>query len=159
MTRILSLAAAYVFSTANEWFWHRYLFLFHGLGRKKGGPASFHLHEHHPRARANGGVDIAFDSWRFKMNPEGGPHNGRMVECLGLAALGVLYLPTVVFFPWFYLGILLHGAVYHLIHRRSHLNPEWCRERLPWHWKHHMENPHKNYCVTSNWFDRLVGTT
>jgi hypothetical protein len=153
----LSLAAAYVWGTAHEWFWHRVLF--HGVGgRSKRGPASFHLHEHHPRVTRLGGLDPAFGNWRFKLKPNGGPYNGRVTEILGLLAIAAAHAPLVLWVPWFYAGFFAHGLRYHYMHRRCHLDLDWARTHTPWHWLHHFGHPNANYCITSDWFDKLVGT-
>lgn len=35
------------------------------------------------------------------------------------------------------------------MHRRSHLEPEWAKKRIPWHYDHHMNsNQDANWCVT-----------
>jgi sterol desaturase/sphingolipid hydroxylase (fatty acid hydroxylase superfamily) len=48
---------------------------------------------------------------------------------------------------------------YRRVHRRAHIDPEWGRTHLPWHYDHHMgPNQHKNWGVTFEWFDRLRGT-
>jgi hypothetical protein len=154
---VLSIAAGHVLGTAEEWFWHRVLF--HGpVGRMKNGPASFHLHEHHPRVTRLRGLDPAFGNWNFRFRTLGGPHNGRVTEILGLLGVAALHAPLAYWFPWFYAAFVAHGFLYHYTHRRAHLDPEWARVHTPWHWAHHFGHIDKNFCITSEWFDRLVGT-
>ena len=51
------------------------------------------------------------------------------------------------------------GWHYHQVHSRSHLDPDWCRRHLRWHWDHHMgTNQDVNWGVTNQWLDRLLGT-
>ena len=60
----------------------------------------------------------------------------------------------------FFVGTLWYSSAnYYRKHKRSHLDPAWAREHLPWHYDHHM-GPHQdaNWCVTRPWFDRLLGT-
>ena len=54
----------------------------------------------------------------------------------------------------------LYGAGnYYYLHRRAHLEPEWAKKKLPWHYDHHMNsNQDANWCVTKPWFDYLLGT-
>ena len=48
---------------------------------------------------------------------------------------------------------------YFYVHRRSHLEPEWGRKRIPWHFDHHMNsNQDANWCVTRPCFDYIMGT-
>ena len=48
---------------------------------------------------------------------------------------------------------------YYRKHKRAHLDPEWAREHLPWHYDHHMgRNQHANWCVSQPWFDWVMGT-
>jgi sterol desaturase/sphingolipid hydroxylase (fatty acid hydroxylase superfamily) len=43
---------------------------------------------------------------------------------------------------------------YYYIHRRAHLEPEWAKRKIPWHYDHHMNsNQDANWCVTKPWFD------
>lgn len=45
------------------------------------------------------------------------------------------------------------------MHRRSHLEPEWGKKAIPWHYDHHMNtNQDANWCVTRPWFDYIMGT-
>ncbi|WP_130803711.1 sterol desaturase family protein [Acinetobacter ihumii] len=48
---------------------------------------------------------------------------------------------------------------YFYVHRRSHLEPEWAKRRIPWHYDHHMNsNQDANWGVTRPWFDYILGT-
>ena len=39
------------------------------------------------------------------------------------------------------------------------MDPEWAREHAPWHYDHHMgPNPEANWCITSPFFDEMMGT-
>jgi sterol desaturase/sphingolipid hydroxylase (fatty acid hydroxylase superfamily) len=50
-------------------------------------------------------------------------------------------------------------ALYYTRHKRAHLDPEWAREHLPWHYDHHLgPDQDQNWCVTFPWFDWVVGT-
>jgi len=45
------------------------------------------------------------------------------------------------------------------VHRKAHLDTEWGKKNLPWHYDHHMgKNQNANWGVTTDWVDRLAGT-
>jgi sterol desaturase/sphingolipid hydroxylase (fatty acid hydroxylase superfamily) len=55
--------------------------------------------------------------------------------------------------------VWLSAYGYYLVHKKSHLDPEWARKHLPWHYDHHMgPNQDANWCVTLPLFDHLMGT-
>lgn len=36
---------------------------------------------------------------------------------------------------------------YYYIHRRAHLEPDWAKRKIPWHYDHHMNsNQDANWC-------------
>lgn len=75
-----------------------------------------------------------------------------------LTAAGVVTLAAPVA-PFFVLGAWYSTANYFYVHRRSHLDPEWGKKNVPWHYDHHMNsNQDANWCVTRPWFDYLMGT-
>ena len=48
---------------------------------------------------------------------------------------------------------------YHRVHKRAHLDPEWAKVHVPWHYDHHMgKNQHANWGVRSDVIDRVMGT-
>jgi sterol desaturase/sphingolipid hydroxylase (fatty acid hydroxylase superfamily) len=80
-------------------------------------------------------------------------------ETLALVALSAAHVPLLPVFPWFTGAVLYSAWNYYRVHKRSHLDPEWARDHLTWHYDHHMgPDPHANWCVTRPWFDRLLGT-
>ena len=61
--------------------------------------------------------------------------------------------------PFFTLGTYYAAGRYFYVHRRSHLDPEWGKKKIPWHYDHHMHsNQDANWCVTRPWFDYVMGT-
>lgn len=145
-----SIALGYVYSTAMEWVVH--CGVYHRLGSRLGGSFNFHLKEHHRDTRIHRGLDPAFASQTWSWDAHGR-------EAFGLLLLVGLHAPLAVVAPWFFGTVCAMAVLYHYCHRRSHVDAAWCKERLPWHWEHHMgSDPHANYCLTSDWFDRLVGT-
>ena len=146
----LLIPAAYLWAVFLEWSIHRYLF--HGLGRKKGSLFSFHYHEHHRAVRKSNGADASYQGSFLAWNAYGR-------EVCGIALVLVAHIPLAkVSLPAF-LVMAGMGWNYHRLHRKSHEDPEWCREQLRWHWEHHMSPHHDaNWCVTNEWFDKFMGT-
>jgi len=76
-----------------------------------------------------------------------------------LLKLAIVHLPLLWFAPGFTIGAAIGLMRYYFIHRKSHMNPEWCKEKLPWHYDHHMApNQDANWGVTVEWVDILMGT-
>jgi sterol desaturase/sphingolipid hydroxylase (fatty acid hydroxylase superfamily) len=136
--------------TVGEWAAHKYLL--HELGRDKASRFSFHFHGHHQSVRRHGfyDPDYAGPVWST-------PTQAR--EAIGLAAVGLAHAPLLPVAPFYTATIWWCLARYRRLHRRAHLDPEWGRTHLPWHYDHHMgPNQDRNWGVTTDWFDKLVGT-
>ena len=57
------------------------------------------------------------------------------------------------------LAVFYSAANYYYVHRRAHLEPEWAKKTIPWHYDHHMNSKQDaNWCVTKPWFDYILGT-
>jgi len=138
-------------ANATEWFVHKYVL--HGLGQKKGSFWSFHWHEHHKNARKNGNADADYET------PVLSKWNGQSKEALALVGTALAFAPLFPIAP-FFVGTVTYCTInYYRKHKRAHLDPEWARENLPWHYDHHMgPNQHANWCVTRPWFDHIMGT-
>src|SRR5262245_57761820 len=147
---MIGIPIALALSNAAEWAVHKYVL--HGLGRNKDGFWSFHWHDHHRNARQGEFHDPDYKESVFRWNGQG-------KEALALTLIGIGWLPMLPIAP-FFTGTVLYGLVnYYRKHKRAHLDPEWAREHLPWHYDHHMgPNQHANWCVTSPWFDHVMGT-
>lgn len=80
-------------------------------------------------------------------------------EVASLVAGSVVVTPMLPVAP-FFVGALYYCAWnYYRVHRKSHLDPEWAKRHLPWHYDHHMgPNPNAKWCVTRPWLDHLMGT-
>ncbi len=144
--------AGYVYVVALEWLVHKYIF--HELGKRPGSRFRFHYADHHKATRRHEGSDPAFEG-----KPTRWDAHGR--EFWGIVFGMVLHSPLLIVAPAFFIVATLSGLNYHRVHRKSHLDPEWCKQNLPWHWDHHMgdrEASNANWCVTCEWFDRLMGT-
>ena len=139
------------YANASEWLIHKYVL--HGAGRRRRSFWSFHWLQHHRvvRLRAFHDPDYRlplFRSW-----------NAQSKEAACLAGLAVAHLPLAPVAPFFTGTALYCIWNYYRVHRRSHLDPAWAREHLPWHYDHHMgPNQDANWCVTKPWCDELMGT-
>jgi len=142
----LGLAAA----NATEWVVHKYVL--HGLGKDRRSFWAFHWHEHHKNARRNGHHDPDYRRSVFGVHAK-----GKEAGALALAALAAA--PFARRAPFFVGTLFYCGLNYYFKHKRAHLDPDWARAHLPWHYDHHMgPNQNANWCVTRPWFDHVMGT-
>jgi sterol desaturase/sphingolipid hydroxylase (fatty acid hydroxylase superfamily) len=147
---MLGIPLGLLWANATEWVTHKYLL--HGMGMKKGAPFSWHFHDHHQAVRKNAGADPGYHRSLLGWHPQ-------TKEVVGLAAAAALYLPLLPVAPFFTGAVWWSIWNYHRVHKKSHLDPEWARKHVPWHYDHHMgPNQHKNWCVTKPWFDIIMGT-
>jgi sterol desaturase/sphingolipid hydroxylase (fatty acid hydroxylase superfamily) len=138
-------------ANASEWLVHKYVL--HGLGRDKKSFWSFHWHDHHRNVRKHGHVDPDYKE------PLLSKWNGQSKEAVALVASAAALAPLFPVAP-FFVGTMTYCAVnYYRKHKRAHLDPEWARKHLPWHYDHHMgPDQDANWCVTRPWFDHVMGT-
>ena len=153
---IKGFIAGLVILNGYEWFAHKYLL--HGVHRKgkprfSPTPKQMESHwAHHREVRKQGFSDDCYveglDNWRTRN------------ELMSLAvAAGVA---SVVFYPFskgMALAAIYSAGNYYYVHRRAHLEPDWAKRTIPWHYDHHMNsNQDANWCVTRPWFDYVMGT-
>jgi sterol desaturase/sphingolipid hydroxylase (fatty acid hydroxylase superfamily) len=137
-------------ANAAEWVFHKYVL--HGLGRKRKSYWSFHWLEHHRVVRTNEFIDPDYQRSVFGAHAQG-------KEAAALATAAVLTLPLAPVAPFFTGTVLYCMWNYYRKHKRAHLDPDWAREHLPWHYDHHMApDQDANWCVTKPWFDHVMGT-
>jgi sterol desaturase/sphingolipid hydroxylase (fatty acid hydroxylase superfamily) len=135
---------------AGEWATHKYLL--HDLGRDKTSRFAFHFHVHHQSARRHGFYDPDYEGPVWSTSTQAR-------EAIGLVVVGLAHLPVFPIAPFYTATVWWSLARYRRLHRRAHLDPEWARTNLPWHYDHHMgPNQDRNWGVTTDWWDRLVGT-
>jgi hypothetical protein len=147
---VIGIALGLAWANAAEWLTHKYLL--HGMGVKKGSPFDYHFHEHHRVTRKHGGYDPGYH------RPLRGWH-AQTKEVAGLVAGAAVYLPLLPVAPFFTGAVWWSIWNYYQVHKRAHLDPEWARTHVPWHYDHHMgPDQHKNWCVTKPWFDIVMGT-
>ncbi|MBX7098669.1 MAG: sterol desaturase family protein [Myxococcaceae bacterium] len=137
-------------ANAFEWVFHKYIL--HERGQDKRSFWSFHWHEHHRESRKHAFEDPCYRRSVFSWSPQG-------KEAAALAAGAVAVAPLFPVAP-FFVGTLWWSALhYYRVHKRSHLDPEWAKANLPWHYDHHMgKDQNANWCVTHPWFDYVMGT-
>ena len=148
--------AGLVVANAFEWVAHKYvLHGTHRAGQPRYSPVpnSMKSHwEHHREVRKTDFEDYGYvegiSNWRTKN------------EILSLVAVAGVFVP--LFYPvskGMSLSVLYCAGNYYYIHRRAHLEPEWAKRKIPWHYDHHMNsNQDANWCVTKPWFDYILGT-
>jgi hypothetical protein len=147
---MLGFALGLVVSNAAEWAIHKYVL--HGMGKKKGTFWSFHFHEHHKNVRKSDGHDHMYEH-AFWESPS------QSKEVLSLVATALISTPLLPISPGFVAASWLHSGAYYALHKKSHLDPEWAKKWVPWHYDHHMgPDQDKNWCVTHPLFDYLMGT-
>ncbi len=148
---MLGIPLGLLYANAGEWFIHKYVL--HGPdSRKPGGMWSFHFLEHHRNSRLKEMYDPDYQRSVFGNHAQG-------KEAAALAVAALVHAPLFPVAPFFTGTVLYSIANYYRKHKRSHEDPEWAREHLPWHYDHHMgPDQHKNWGVTRPWFDWVMGT-
>lgn len=154
---IKGFVAGLMVANAFEWVAHKYIL--HGVTVKKGqpryspSPASMQSHwAHHRMVRKQ---DFGDEGYVVGLK-----HERTKLEVISLVV--VASATSAVFYP-FSKGMALaawySAGKYFYVHRRAHLEPEWAKKRIPWHYDHHMNsNQDANWCVTRPWFDYIMGT-
>jgi sterol desaturase/sphingolipid hydroxylase (fatty acid hydroxylase superfamily) len=135
---------------AGEWAAHK--FLLPGMGKEKKSFFAYHFHEHHKESRKGGGYDENYQRPLLGWHAQG-------KEAASLAFVAAFWAPLFPVAPFFTGTVWYSLLKYYRVHKRAHLDPEWARVNLPWHYDHHMgPDQDKNWCVTRPWFDVLMGT-
>ena len=133
-----------------EWYAHK-VWLHEFPMKHRNSPFFTHI-AHHKRARLNGFHDEGYRESMFK--------NAEMYnEKSALIALAVVSTPLLPVAPFFTAGLYYGIWNYWKVHAKSHLDPEYAKKRIPWHFDHHMtSNQNANWCITKPWFDYIMGT-
>lgn len=147
---MIGIPLGLVVANGLEWAVHKYVL--HGLGQKRGSFWGFHWHEHHRASRRNNFVDPDYERPLFVWHAQG-------KEAAVLAGATMLSWPLFPIAPFFVGTLTFCAGEYYYKHKKAHLDPEWAREKLPWHYDHHMApDQNANWCVVRPWFDHLMGT-
>ena len=147
---MIGIPLGLLYANGIEWAMHRYLL--HGLGKDKNSYWAFHWHEHHRNVRRHAHYDPDYLRSRIGLHAQGKETLGMVVACLLHAPL----FPVAPLFTSAVWGYAIHS---YRVHKRTHLDPEWAKRKVPWHYDHHM-GPHQdaNWCTAAPWFDVLMGT-
>jgi len=133
-----------------EWLTHK--FILHGLGRRRSSAFSFHWHGHHRTVRKLAYLEPDYLKPWYDWN-------GRTKEIAGLAFLAALCAPVSLWAPVLYGTLVVWTFLYYHLHRLSHLNPEFGKRWMRWHYDHHMgPNQNSNWGVVLPLWDILLGT-
>ena len=147
---MIGIPIALAYTNISEWLIHKYWL--HGLGKNKKSFWSFHWHEHHREARKNDMYDPQYVRSVVSWSPQG-------KEVLALIGGAVAVAPLLPLAPFFTATVWYRTVRYYQLHKKAHLDPEWAKEHLPWHYDHHMgKDQNANWCVTHPWFDHVMGT-
>lgn len=133
-----------------EWYAHK-VWLHEYPAKHRNSPFFTHI-RHHKRTRQGGFED---EGYRQSMwhNQEMYNEKGALIA---LAAVSTVAAPVA---PFFTLGLWYGLWNYWSVHSKSHLDPDYAKERIPWHYDHHMNaSQDANWCVTRPWFDYIMGT-
>lgn len=147
---MIGIPLGLLYANASEWLIHKHVL--HGAGRSRKSFWSFHWLEHHRAARLNEFYDEDYE------RPVVGNH-AQGKEAMALVGAALLHAPLFPVAPFFTATTVYSMWNYYRKHKKAHLDPEWARENLPWHYDHHMApDQDANWCVTKPWFDHLMGT-
>ncbi len=148
---MIGIPLGLLYANAVEWVVHKHVL--HGLGKDRKSFWAFHWHEHHGNVRKNDHIDPTYE------RPLLGGWHAQSKEALALALATAAHLPLAPVAPFFTATLVYSAVDYYRKHKRSHQDPTWAREHLPWHVDHHLgPNQDANWCVTHPWMDVLMGT-
>jgi len=146
MKLLILFLFATTYSLIFEYVAHRYI-----LHNYKNFKTAFknHFKIHHGNSRRNKMVDEGYKnviSSHF--------------EIISLAAIAAAHAPLLILSKFLYFALIFNLAHYYFIHRRSHIDVEWGKNNLPWHYAHHMgKNQNINWGVRSPLIDKIMGTS
>jgi len=147
---MLGFPIGLVVANSFEWYAHK-VWLHEYPSKYRNSPFFTHI-AHHRRARLNEFIDNGYAESMFK-NAE--MYNEK-TALIGIGMVATVFLPVA---PFFTAGLYYGIWNYWRIHSKSHLDSEYARKRIPWHYDHHMtSNQNANWCVTRPWFDYIMGT-
>ncbi len=147
---MIGIPLGLIYGNAMEWAIHKHIL--HGWGKSKKSFWSFHWHEHHRNARRDDMVDADYLKNSLQWDAP-------TKEWVTLSLVALTHLPLLPIAPFFTLTACYCAFNYYRVHKKAHLNSEWSRQNVPWHYDHHMgPNQDANWCVTKPWFDHVMRT-
>ena len=146
MIILFQLTLGWVYSHIFEYISHKYVLHNHKLFYKA---FKNHFSTHHKIARKNNMYDRSYEnifSSKF--------------EVFSLVLIAIIHFPLLFFIPYFVLMTYLNLTTYYFVHRKSHIDIEWGKKWLPWHYAHHMNTDQNlNWGVRSPIIDKILGTS
>ena len=132
-----------------EWGSHKYLL--HNFSRKIFSYSHFSIH--HRNCRQNNNYDKDYESFPPTTLDSG------LTEIVLLISALIVTSPLLLIDSWLWLGLVFHAFVYYYMHRKSHIDVEWGKKWMPWHWTHHMgRDQNTNWGVTLPIWDFILRT-
>ena len=151
---MIGIPIALLAANGVEWYLHKYAL--HGVpqeggGRKSLSPPFMKRHwAHHKQVRLNKYRDD------YLYGTENEDAAAEKKALLQICAVTSLAMPIA---PFFTLTTYYCAWNYWHVHSQSHLDTEWGKKKIPWHFDHHMNtNQDANWGVTKPWFDYIMGT-
>jgi|10_taG_2_1085330.scaffolds.fasta_scaffold09694_3 sterol desaturase/sphingolipid hydroxylase (fatty acid hydroxylase superfamily) len=146
----LHFLLGYTYGLFAEWFIHKEIL--HRYGKGKNAIFKFHWSSHHSDARRFEFIDPSYNESLLAWN-------AATKELLSLLFLVAIHTPVLFFAPGAYAALIFSVIEYYFKHRKAHKNPEWAKEKLVWHFDHHMGKiQDMNWGVRRDIVDRLLGT-
>ena len=109
-----------------------------------------HFGGHHRIAKKNDMRDDSYDELFDRSS---------LFEIASITIGLLLHAPIAFWFPFAYATLVINLFTYYWYHRKSHIDIEWAKEKLPWHYDHHMNSDqHANWGVRLPIVDWLFGT-
>lgn len=128
-----------------EWLVHKYIL--HGLGQHKKS-----IWAYHRICFENGMKDEGYRHLKWQWNTQ-------TKEIVGLLVIMLLQLPLISLAFWYVMGFYFAIICYYYRHRKAHIDAEWARVHLPWHYQYHLgKESEANGCISWPWFDYLMKT-
>jgi len=139
----------FVLGSLVEWIAHRYFL--HNFSKRLF--SSSHFSVHHKKCRKHNNFDDDYLNFPPSSIDGGGG------EIVLLASLVIVFTPTILVSFWLWAGLVVHSFLYYFLHRKSHIDVEWGKKWMPWHWDHHMgKDQNCNWGVTNSIFDHIFRT-
>ncbi len=153
---MIGIPIALLAANGVEWYLHKYAL--HGVPKAGGGrkalsePFMKRHWAHHKRVRLTKYRDDELYG-SFYESPDAIAEAKALLQ---ICAVTSLALPIA---PFFTLTTYYCAWNYWYVHSQSHVDPEWGKKKIPWHYDHHMNtNQDANWGVTKPWFDYIMGT-
>ena len=145
MIFVLQFIAGWIYGHFFEYVAHRWI-----LHDRKKFKKIFkqHFGQHHNMSRKNNMYDENYVKIFNRNN---------LFEPLALGMLLLFHLPLAFVAPGFFTALVWSVSSYFVLHRKSHIDVEWGKKWLPWHYEHHMgKNQHENWGVRLPIIDLFV---